>query len=302
MLVRDDTHRFLRGSDLKDGGDGDELYLHDPKQGIVPAPGRSLALDGLEPSLEGRFEAKLANGKKVAVRPVFELLREHLAAYTPEKAAAMSGTPASQIQDLARRLAKAKSASMVTTSNFAKYYHGNLIERTQALVFALTGQFGKKGSGFVGFPFLMHDGLDKWVLSAFGLGMRGLIGAYGLYEETRSAAGRLHRRDDDLRAQPQELRGRPGVLRLPLLVRARRHARGEREAAGLGPAPETAGARGARRIAVQGLAVRLAQARQRSARHVLAGEQSAAPPARLPAAAEERCGRSCARSSPSTGA
>jgi len=185
MLVREDTHRFLRGSDLTDGGDGDQLYLHDPKQGVVPAPGRSLALDGLEPSLEGRFEATLANGKKVAVRPVFELLREHLAAYTPEKAAAMSGTPASQIQDLARRLAKAKAASMVTTSNFAKYYHGNLIERTQALVFALTGQFGKKGSGFVGFPFLMHDGLEKWVLSAFGLGLRGLIGAYGLYEETR---------------------------------------------------------------------------------------------------------------------
>ena len=86
MLVREDTHRFLRGSDLKEGGDGDQLYLHDPTKGIVPAPARSLALEGLVPSLEGRFEATLANGKKVSVRPVFELLREHLAAYTPEKA------------------------------------------------------------------------------------------------------------------------------------------------------------------------------------------------------------------------
>jgi len=31
----------------------------------------------------------------------------------------------------------------------------------------------------------MHDGLDKFVLGAFGLGTRGLIGAYGFYEETR---------------------------------------------------------------------------------------------------------------------
>ena len=199
----------------------------------------------------------------------------------------MSGTPASQIQDLARRLAKAKAASMVTTSNFAKYYHGNLIERTQALVFALTGNYGKKGSGFVGFPFLMHDGLEKFVLGAFGLGLRGLIGAYGFYRREAPADGRLHRRDDDLRAQPQELRVGHGVLGRALLVRARRAARGERAAAGVGPASEAAGARGARRIAVQGLAVRLAQARQPAARHVLAGEQSAAAHPRLSAAAEE---------------
>jgi steroid C-25 hydroxylase alpha subunit len=185
LLVREDTHRFLRGADLKEGGDADQLYLHDAKQGVVPVPVRSLALEGLVPAIEGRFEVTLATGKKTTVRPVFELLREHLAAYTPEKAAAMSGTPAGQIQDLARRLAKAKAASMVTTSNFAKYYHGNLIERTQALVFALTGNFGKKGSGFVGFPFLMHDGMEKFVLGAFGLGVRGLIGAHGLYDDAR---------------------------------------------------------------------------------------------------------------------
>ena len=34
---------------------------------------------------------------------------------------------------------------MVTTSNFGKYYHGNLIERAQALVFALTGQLRQEG-------------------------------------------------------------------------------------------------------------------------------------------------------------
>ena len=74
---------------------------------------------------------------------------------------------------------------MVTTSNFSKAYHGNLTERTQALVYALTGNYGKKGSGFVGFPFLMHDGLDKWVLGAFDLPTRTVIGAMGLVDEAR---------------------------------------------------------------------------------------------------------------------
>jgi DMSO reductase family type II enzyme molybdopterin subunit len=185
LLVREDTGRYLRGSDLATGGDEDELALHDPEQGIVAAPKRSLELGGLRPSLEGRFEARLAGGGTVAVRPVFDLLRERLAEYTPEKAGALAGTPPGQIRELARLLGNAKSASMVTTSNFAKYYHGNLIERTQALVFALTGNFGKKGSGFVGFPFLMHDGLDGFVLSMFGLPVRALISANRLLDDTK---------------------------------------------------------------------------------------------------------------------
>jgi DMSO reductase family type II enzyme molybdopterin subunit len=185
LLVREDTRRLLRESDLEAGGDADVLYLHDPARGVVPAPRRSLALDGLAPSLEGRFEVTLHDGAKVSVRPVFAVFRERLAAYAPEKASALCGTPPGLIRQLARRIAQAKSASMVTTSNIAKYYHGNLMERTQALVFALTGNYGKKGSGFVGFPFLMHDGLGDFVLSMFDLPLRGLIATSTMVDEAR---------------------------------------------------------------------------------------------------------------------
>ena len=58
---------------------------------------------------------------------------------------------------------------MVTSANMSKYYHGNLIERTQALVFALTGNYGKRGSGFVGFPWLDHDGLEGFIRDMFSL-------------------------------------------------------------------------------------------------------------------------------------
>jgi DMSO reductase family type II enzyme molybdopterin subunit len=161
LLVRDDNRCYLRSSDLEEGGSDEELYLHDPERGVVLAPRRSLALEGLSPSLSGRFEVTLHDGRKVGVRPVFELLREKLAAYTPEQASKICGTPPGLIRKLALEMAHAKSASMVTTSNFSKYYHGNLIERTQALVFALAGQYGKKGSGFVAFPFLTHDGFEQ---------------------------------------------------------------------------------------------------------------------------------------------
>jgi len=176
LLVREDTGRYLRGSDLETGGDEDELFLHDARRGVVPAPRRSLALDGLEPDLEGRFEVTLADGGRIFVRPVFERLREHLAAYTPEKASAMCGTPPALIRRLAVMMLDAKSMSSIATTNFSKYYHGNLIERAQALVFALAGQFGKKGSGLGAFPFLSHDGLEKATLGVIGLATRaGLI-------------------------------------------------------------------------------------------------------------------------------
>jgi DMSO reductase family type II enzyme molybdopterin subunit len=169
LLVREDNQRYLRTSDLKKGGSDEELYLHDAKRGIVPAPKRSLALGELEPSLEGRFEATLADGSKVAVRTVYSLFLERLPDYRPELATKLCGTPPPLIRGLARRLGKARAASMVTTSNMAKYYHGNLMERCQALVFALTGNYGKKGSGYVGFPWLDHDGLEHFIRSMFSL-------------------------------------------------------------------------------------------------------------------------------------
>jgi DMSO reductase family type II enzyme molybdopterin subunit len=185
FLVREDDQRFLRGSDLERGGDDEELYVHDEREGIVSAGRRSLDLGRRKPTLDGRFEVSLHDGRQIGVKTVYRLLREQLAGYAPERAAELSGTPAPQIRELARALGKARAASMVTTSNFAKYYHGNLVERSQALVFALTGNFGKKGSGFVGFPFMVHDGLEDFVLSMFDLPVRMLIGASMLLDETR---------------------------------------------------------------------------------------------------------------------
>ncbi len=103
FLVRDDNGRFLRQSDMSEGGDDDVFYVADMHTGdIVEAPGTpgcwsdSLALGDLEPALGGRFEVQTPQGK-VAVRPVMERLRERLAAYTPEYVAEVTGVgPATQ--------------------------------------------------------------------------------------------------------------------------------------------------------------------------------------------------------------
>lgn len=170
LLVREDTHRFLRASDLVNGGSDEELYFHDANKGVTKVSRRTLALDGLVPTVDGRFDVELASGETVTCHTVYALLRKKVADYTPELASERCGTPAATIRRLARMIGKAKSAAMVTSSNMDKYYHGNLMERSQALVFALTGNYGKKGSGFVGFPWLDHDAIESWVRGMFTVG------------------------------------------------------------------------------------------------------------------------------------
>ena len=100
ILVRDDTGRYLRASDLEEGGKrGPALLLgRGGRTGWRRCPAarasgaKSHRLGELEPALSGRHAVKLADGSTVQVRPLLEHLREHLDAhYTPEQAAARHG-------------------------------------------------------------------------------------------------------------------------------------------------------------------------------------------------------------------
>jgi DMSO reductase family type II enzyme molybdopterin subunit len=163
FLVRDDDGRFLRQRDLRADGDEEVLYLYDEAQKrVIESPRDSLALAALRPALEGSYEVETRNGL-VRVRPVFALLRELLAKdYAPEQTAETTGVQPEVVRRLARTIGKARTVANVTSSNIGKYYHGNLMERAQILVFALCGHMGKKGSGFSAFPFLTQDGFETF--------------------------------------------------------------------------------------------------------------------------------------------
>ncbi len=157
LLVRKDTRHFLRGRDLREGGADDTFYVYDlAAKAVAEVSKTSLALEGVQPALEGEFTVRTIQGE-VTVTPVFALLREHLQQYTPEAAAPITGTAPEEIRRLAREIGKAKAATILTQSNFSKFYHGLEMERVQILVLALCGQFGKKGSGLNAFPWLTID-------------------------------------------------------------------------------------------------------------------------------------------------
>ena len=170
VLVRDDTGRYLRASDLEEGGREDLLYFWDESEGwLAEVPGcqgegnNSIALGSLRPALSGGHSVELADGNPVTVRPLLERLREHLDAhYTPEQSAAVTGVGKGTIERVARELAAAGSAMIFAGLGSSKYYHGDLQQRGQILLMALTGNQGKSGGGLRVASWWPVQGFDKF--------------------------------------------------------------------------------------------------------------------------------------------
>ncbi len=154
FLVREDTRRFLRQSDLQREGKEDIFYVWDRRtNSLQEAPGTagqpepSIALGDLDPALEGRFEVHLRDGTPVNVRPVFELLKERLAPYTPERVARITGVSPQVIRRLARQVGASRAVLVFCSWGACKHYHMDLAQRAIILLLALTGNTGKRGAG-----------------------------------------------------------------------------------------------------------------------------------------------------------
>jgi DMSO reductase family type II enzyme molybdopterin subunit len=187
FLVREDNKRFLREKDMVEGGSDETLYVFDSAAKKIVTPSSStLKLGALVPALEGTYTVDTLAGK-VKVRPVFEVLRESLAAYTPEKASAITDVAPETIRRLGRQIGKAKAAANVTSSNWGKFYHGSLMERSQILLYSLCGHIGKKGGGYSAFPFLQNDGADKFAF----ISRAGKLGEWELDARILMQAGPL---------------------------------------------------------------------------------------------------------------
>jgi DMSO reductase family type II enzyme molybdopterin subunit len=153
LLVRDDTGRLLRQSDLEPGGRADVFYLWDEREGaLAEAPGTrgglraSLALGALRPALAGRFQVTTPAGP-LALRPVLERLRERLAEYTPERVHEITGlAPALQAR-LAERCVPSRRTLVYASWGSNKSYHADLLQRALILLAALGGHHGRPGGG-----------------------------------------------------------------------------------------------------------------------------------------------------------
>jgi DMSO reductase family type II enzyme molybdopterin subunit len=166
FLVRTDTSRFLRESDLVAGGREDRFAVWDgAREEVVWAPGtegspdKTLELpEGVEPDLDARSTLKLASGATVSVRTVFSLLRERLEHFGPEAAAPITGVAPGVIRRFAREFAKARAALILSQWGMCKNYHSDLIQRSQILLASLTGNLGRAGGGWRSGAFIALEG------------------------------------------------------------------------------------------------------------------------------------------------
>ena len=196
LLVRDDTGRYLRRTDVDGEGREDQLYVWDTKTGgLARAPRKTLKLGKIEPDLDGEHTVRLHDGSEVTVRPVFAMLREHLAQFTPERVSEITGASANQVRRLAGEIRAAKRVHILQGFNTPKYYHGDLMERAMALVLALTGNFGRQGTGMRGWN-------SSQLVMANNLKAKpGFEGFMELAENQLSLEHDIKKRDPDMTAE-----------------------------------------------------------------------------------------------------
>jgi len=163
LLVRTDTNRFVRQSDLQKGGSDKAFYVWDSvRNQASPAAGSgsSSTLDAgaVKPALEYSGSMTI-EGKPVRVRTVFSLLKERLDRdYTPEKAAEITGVSAGLIRQFARGFAKAPAALILSQWGQCKFLHADLAQRAQILLASLTGNLGRAGGGWRSGGFFAPEG------------------------------------------------------------------------------------------------------------------------------------------------
>ena len=191
LQVRKDTGKLLRGNEVNAGDREDQFFWFDElTRRVVPAPRGTLALGEVAPALEGTFKARLIDGSEVEVQPVFQRLRERLKDYEPEAAAKVCEVNADLIRMVARKAA-VKRTKIFSGWNSGKYYHGDLMERSMALLLALTGNWGKKGTGTRSWAI---GGIDGWSLQQ-AKGRPGPEAARQLQQQLQSMS-RMLTRDD----------------------------------------------------------------------------------------------------------
>jgi len=119
------------------------------------------------PLLEGAVDVQLADGKTVRCRPVFDLIKEYAAHFTPERVEEMTWTPAAAVESLAREIAKDPGTTLFAIGMGPnQFFNSDNKDRTTLLVAALTGNIGRIG-GNVGsyagnYRLALFNGAPQW--------------------------------------------------------------------------------------------------------------------------------------------
>src|SRR3990170_647614 len=143
FLVRTDSRKFLRESDVLPGGSPDSYMVWDAVSKSPKAvPPRTQAIPGVDPALLGTYTVG-----GITVKPAFQLLAERAAEYPAGKASGITNVPAQTIEAFAREYATTKPACIFMPAGLVRHMHGNIGARAISTLAAITGNVGVRGGG-----------------------------------------------------------------------------------------------------------------------------------------------------------
>lgn len=130
--------------------------------------GKYFSERGIDPALEGTFTVKTVDGQEIKVRPVFDLTKEYLKEFAPEKISEMTWAPAGAILSLARQIAANKASTLLAHGMGPNhFFNADLKDRALFLVAALTkniGYFGGSPGSYAGnYRVALFNGLPQYI-------------------------------------------------------------------------------------------------------------------------------------------
>jgi anaerobic selenocysteine-containing dehydrogenase len=152
LLVRSDTGRFLRQSDLAPAGSGDVLYArevggdsliaYDAKRGIWTDRGR-------QPQLRARLDVRTIGGF-IGCRTAFDIFASAAAEYPPERVATITGVDEPALASAAAILGTSPSVAYYVWNGVAQSVAATQTDRAISVLYALTGSYGRQGGNVPG--------------------------------------------------------------------------------------------------------------------------------------------------------
>jgi anaerobic selenocysteine-containing dehydrogenase len=147
FLLRDDTDRFLRASDLTEGGPA-ESYVAWDRAGARPVTYNPRAARFVapiqEPMLLGSATCVTRAGP-VTCRPAFERYAALCRAYPPARVEQVTGVPAAQVVETARLLWEHRPVAYFHWTGLEQHTNATQTVRAISLLYALTGSFDVPG-------------------------------------------------------------------------------------------------------------------------------------------------------------
>jgi anaerobic selenocysteine-containing dehydrogenase len=155
LLVRTDTRRFLRASDLAPGGDPGHYVAWDQPAGrpvVIDPAARGTDVDDHDRlALTGTIDVTTTAGP-VACRPAFDLLAEQCRATSPSDAEQITGVPGDEIERAARVLWEHRPVAFYTWSGLEQHSGATQIIRAVNVLYALTGSLDAPGGNVLFTP------------------------------------------------------------------------------------------------------------------------------------------------------